>query len=145
MALQPQPTGKPLFKAPEQKPFKMAEGAQESPSSPNPARETLEALSGSGWQPITAAPQDPQARFLVRATVNGKPIGGTETLVRYRASRKMVGRKWQAALTIIDDRLGTKLGFRPTEWHPAAKEQLEHSTWDEALAKAAADAKARNV
>jgi hypothetical protein len=110
MALQ-QPTAKPLFKAPEQKPFKAAEGAIDAP--PSSARE---ALSGSGWQPIATAPQDPQARFLVRATVNGKPIGGTETLVRYRASRKMVGNKWQPALTIIDDRLGTKLGFRPTEW-----------------------------
>ena len=110
MALQ-QPTAKPLFKAPEQKPFKAAEDSHEvknhvAPPPPAPGE----------WQSIATAPQDPQARFLVRATVNGKPIGGTETLVRYRASRKMVGRKWQAALTIIDDRLGTKLGFRPTEW-----------------------------
>lgn len=132
MALQ-QPTAKPLFKAPEQKPFKVAEDAHEEDASP------------SDWQPISAAPKDPQAHFLVRATVNGKPIDGTETLVRYRASRKMVGRKWQAALTIIDDRLGTKLGFRPTEWHPASKEQMENCIWDDAVAKAAADAKARNV
>ena len=142
MALQ-QPTAKPLFKAPEQKPFKMAEAAQEHPQPPDASAKWPE--PSDGWQPISTAPQDPQARFLVRATVNGKPIGGTETLVRYRASRKMVGRKWQAALTIIDDRLGTKLGFRPTEWSQASKDQLEHSTWDEALAKAAADAKARNV
>ena len=136
-----QPNAKPIFKAPEQKPFKAAEEPEAIELKPRSEGITTVAANG-GWAPIACAPQDPQARFLVRATVNGKPIGGTETLVRYRPSRKMVGRKWQAALTIIDDRLGTKLGFRPTEWHPAAKEQLEHSTWDEALAAAA---KARNV
>jgi hypothetical protein len=129
----PQPT-KPIFNKPSgAAPFKVSEDA---PSPPRP---------NGDWQPISQAPQDPQARFMVRATVNDKPVGGTETLVRYRASRKMVGRKWQSALTIIDDRLGTKLGFRPTEWCPATKEQLEHCTWDQALANAATEAKARNV
>ena len=129
----PEPS-KPIFKGPEKKPFVVSAGPPESvqiPSAPQPA-------SPREWQPIAAAPQDPQARFMVRATVNGKPIGGTETLVRYRPSRKMVGRKWQSALTIIDDRLGTKLGFRPTEWCPATREQLGTSTWDETVAKAAA-------
>ena len=132
----PEPT-KPMFnKQTTTPPFKAAEEAPAKVIPRDLGKSSL--MSPDGWQPIAAAPQDPQARFMVRATVNGKPIGGTETLVRYRPSRKMVGRKWQSALTIIDDRLGTKLGFRPTEWCPATREQLGTSTWDEAVAKAAA-------
>lgn len=108
----PQPA-KPIFKVPEQKPFKMAEPPS-VPMSADPV--TAPAVHDGKWKPIATAPQTADAIFLVRATVNGEGIKGTETLVRYRASRKMVGRKWQPALTIIDDRLGTKLGFRPTEW-----------------------------
>lgn len=109
----PQPA-KPIFKAPEQKPFKASE--------PPPAaveKNPAPMLKKGEWKPIATAPQNSDAVFMVRATVNGEGIQGTETLVRYRASRKMVGRKWQPALTIIDDRLGTKLGFRPTEWKEA--------------------------
>lgn len=113
----PQPA-KPIFKAPEQKPFKAADEkpplASPTPSAPTPTE-------NDGWKPMTTAPETAETKFLVRATVNGKGVNGTETLVRYRMSRKMVGRKWQPALTIIDDRLGTKLGFRPTEWKEAEK------------------------
>jgi len=113
MALTQQP--KPIFKAPEQKPFKAHEPAPVADVPPPPR--------DGEWQPIETAPENADAVFMVRATVNGKPIGGTEMLVRYRASRKMVGSKWQPALTIIDDRLGTKLGFRPTEWAPAPEKK----------------------
>lgn len=110
-------SARPTIKMPEQKPFKVAEHAQEPkpitvggiPMVPDPFQ--------PDWQPIATAPQEPDAVFLIRACANGKPISGTETLVKYRASRKMVGGKWKPAFTIVDARLGTKLGFRPTEWH----------------------------
>lgn len=101
---------KPTFKAPEQKPFKIAE------TELKPRSDETAAIVETGWHPISTAPQDPNAEFQVRAMVNGKGISGTETLVRYRASRKMVGGRWQPAFTIIDAKLGTKLGFRPNEW-----------------------------
>ena len=126
---------KPIFKAPEQKPFKPANEPALAVAAPPP--------KDGEWKPIDTAPQDPMARFLVRASVNGKLVGGTEMLVRYRASRKMVGKKWQPALTIIDDRLLTKLGFRPTEWCEASEAMLNSSTWDGALKKAAEDAQKR--
>jgi hypothetical protein len=87
--------------APEQRPFKAAKE---------------EGLKNGEWQPMATAPKNADARFMVRATAGGKGVKGTETIVRYRTSRKMVGRKWQPSLVIIDDRLSTKLGFRPTEW-----------------------------
>lgn len=109
---------KPAFRAPEQKPFKAADT---KPPLASPAPSPLAPAENDGWKPMATAPEAAEAKFLVRATVNGKGVNGTETLVRYRMSRKMVGRKWQSALTIIDDRLGTKLGFRPTEWKEAEK------------------------
>ena len=120
----PQQPAKPIFKAPEQKPFKAAE-----PPSPPIGQEKAEAEPPktaprtNGWAPIDTAPEEADARFMVRASVNGKPIPSTETLVRYRPSRKMVAGKWKPGLTIIDDRLGTKLGFRPTEWAPVQEKK----------------------
>lgn len=102
---------KPAFKAPEQKPFKAAP----DPPPPVPPR-------SDGWAPLDTAPKEADAVFLVRAVANGKGIPSTETQVRYRASRKMVGGKWKPAFTIIDDKLGTKLGFRPNEWAPLPAE-----------------------
>lgn len=99
---------KPTLRMPEQKPFKVAT----EPVTPPQPRE-------DGWAPLDTAPQNADAVFLVRAVANGKGIPSTETQVRYRASRKMVGGKWKPAFTIIDDKLGTKLGFRPNEWAPS--------------------------
>ncbi len=103
---------KPTLKMPEQKPFKVSERAEAN----QPPSASAKWPEPSDWQPLSTAPQDPASVFMVRALANGKPISGTETRVRYRASRKMVGGKWKPAFTIIDDRLGTKLGFRPNEW-----------------------------
>ena len=114
-----QQPAKPFFKAPEQKPFKAAEPIphEAPPPAAQPALQPAPTVPPSSeWAPIATAPDDPDARFWVRVTVNGKPVSGTDTLVRYRGSRKMVGGKWKPSLTIIDDKLGTKLGFRPTEW-----------------------------
>lgn len=96
---------KPTLRMPEQKPFKVAD--DHAPSA---------TPRGDVWAPLDTAPQNADAVFLVRAVANGKGIPSTETQVRYRASRKMVGGKWKPAFTIIDDKLGTKLGFRPNEW-----------------------------
>lgn len=145
MAAPRQDPNKPTFKAPEQKPFQMAglEAGHEPPPPPAPpppasaaATKPAKATKPAGWQPIASAPQDESARFMVRATVQGKPISGTETVVRYRPSRKMVGRRWEKALSIIDDRLGTKLGFRPTEWRDLQESDVKSVSWDEAIAKA---------
>lgn len=106
-----------MAKTQSEQPFKVAEGAP-----PSPPVMKVAAPRTDGWAPLETAPEDATARFLVRATVYAKdgksrvPVAGTETLVRYRASRKRSGRHWVPALTIIDDRMGTKLGFRPTEW-----------------------------
>lgn len=97
---------RPTLKVPEQKPFKAA--SHDPPPVPQPRSD--------GWAPLDTAPKDADAVFMVRALANGKPVRGTETRVRYRASRKMVGGKWKPAFTIVDDKLGTKLGFRPNEW-----------------------------
>lgn len=81
------------------------------------AQKTVKNLDNKfGWQPIATAPQDPDARFWVRVCVNGKPVSGTDTLVKYRVSRKRSERKWVPALVIVDDKLSTKLGFKPSEW-----------------------------
>lgn len=133
----PQQPVKPTYKAPEQKPFKAAE--TEAPKQPVPPSPVLKQRSegiSKGWKPISSAPQAEDARFLVRATVNGNPVNGTETLVRYRKSRKMVGRRWEQALSIIDDKLGTKLGFRPTEWREPEVTDLKDVAWDAAIAEA---------
>ena len=102
---------KPQFKAaPDAPPMKVAAPAK--------------AESGDEWRPIATAPEDPDARFWVRVTVLGKdgismvPVFGTETLVAYRKTRTRKGGRWTQGLTIIDDRLRTKLGFRPSEWKP---------------------------
>lgn len=105
---------KPTFKAPDQKPFKAAEDPSMEMKSRGLGITTVAA--NGGWAPLDTAPQNADAVFLVRAVANGKGIPSTETQVRYRASRKMVGGKWKPAFTIIDDKLGTKLGFRPNEW-----------------------------
>jgi hypothetical protein len=105
---------KPTFKVPDKgPPLKPPPDMMEAPS---PAAPKAEATSPTAWQLIATAPTDEAARFMVRACVGGKPVPGTETIVRYRVTRKRVGRKWAPSLTIIDDRLETKLGFRPTEW-----------------------------
>ena len=106
---------KPTFKVPDKgPPMKPPPDMVEVPSTP--ARPSVESVVTSKWEPIACAPSDEGARFLVRTCVGGKPVPGTETIVRYRMTRKRVGRKWAPSLTIIDDRLETKLGFRPTEW-----------------------------
>lgn len=114
-------TAKPIFKQPDHSapPFKVTQKAETAPQ-PSAAPKTVDAPK-SDWQPLSTAPTDPNARFWVRVCVNGKPINGTDTLVRYRVTRKRENKKWVPALTIIDDRLGTKLGFRPSEWKPYGK------------------------
>lgn len=103
-----QQQSKPTLKLPEQKPFKMAQ--------PDTPLEVIAQPRSDKWAPLDTAPKEADAIFMVRALANGKPVLGTETRVRYRASRKMVGGKWKPAFTIVDDKLGTKLGFRPNEW-----------------------------
>lgn len=121
---------KPIFKAPEKKPFQMAAPEPSQPPQPSPPEPTK---PEAGWQPIATAPSklpsgddpgDRDVEFLVRATVLGRdgkrtPIANTETLVKYRMSRKMSGGRWTPAFAMIDAKLETKLGFRPTEWKPA--------------------------
>ena len=117
---------KPIFKGPDRPPFKASETPVQ-PTSPPPIAQPK--AQEATWKPIATAPQDADARFRVRVTVPSKdgkstvPVGGTETIVCYRGSRKMIKGKWAPALTIIDDRLGTKLGFRPTEWAPLPPEE----------------------
>lgn len=103
---------KPVIKGPDTPPFKAATDV------PPPVSRAAEPLV---WKPIDTAPQDVDARFKVRATKNGLPVNGTETVVRYRATRVRVGGRWQASLAIIHDVNLTKLGFRPTEWAEIAK------------------------
>lgn len=116
---QTQTPAKPMFKAPEKGP-PLKIGAVDVVHQ-STVHVMAEELVGPGWQPLSTAPKDPAARFWVRVCVNGKPVGGTETLVRYRVSRARINKKWVPSLTIIDDKLGTKLGFRPSEWKPEEK------------------------
>ena len=122
------PEQKPIFKAPEKKPFQPAA----EPPTPHPGKPEPAPVVAVDWKPIATAPNrlpngddpgDKDARFMVRATVLGRdgkrtPVPNTETVVRYRMSRKMSGGRWTPAFTIIDDKLETKLGFRPSEWKP---------------------------
>lgn len=106
------PDTKPTFKVSEKPPLKLPDDAKpQAPIPPAP-------IAKGDWQPMATAPQEPDARFVVRACVDGEPVNGTETVVRYRVSRKMVRGRWSHGLAIIDDKLETKLGFRPTEWKP---------------------------
>lgn len=127
---------KPAYKAPEQKPFKMGEPDMAKPVPPAAPVLKQAAPKLVPWKPIASAPQAETSRFMVRATVNGRIITGTETVVRYRMSRKMSGGRWTPSLAIIDDRLGTKLGFRPTEWRELRPEDVNETSWDAAIEKA---------
>jgi hypothetical protein len=117
------PEQKPTFKSPPAPPFKPSAQGAAPPTKPPVSDVAL--AEPSPWQPIATAPDDPDARFLIRVTTKDpktgepKPVGGTETLVRYRPTRKRVSGKWGSGLAMIDDRLRTKLGFKPTEWSPA--------------------------
>jgi hypothetical protein len=126
------PEQKPTFKSPPAPPFKPSAqaAAPAKPSDPTPENSvTLPPIGPDEWLPISTAPDDKDAKFRIRVTTKDpktgepRPVGGTETLVRYRPTRKRVGGKWKSALAMIDDRLGTKLGFKPTEWSPAPEEK----------------------
>lgn len=113
---------KPTFKGPDKPPMTPPADMLDGQSAAEPSTAPPPPV---GWKPMSTAPHDPQkdsnAKFMVRATVLNKdgehvPVGGTETLVRYRMSRARSGNRWVPALTLIDDRTGTKLGFRPNEW-----------------------------
>lgn len=115
------PAAKPTFKAPDKPPMSPP---LDMLGTPMPQTVGL-AMAEPTWKPMSTAPHDPEkdshAKFMVRATTLNKdgervPVGGTETLVRYRMSRARSGNRWVPALTLIDDRTGTKLGFRPNEW-----------------------------
>lgn len=111
---------KPVFRAPERSPMKVADTIP-PPQERAPAQSVPMASAPDGWQPISSAPKEKDAVFWVRVVVKGKSVSGTETLVRYRLSRKMVGGRWVGDhLVMIDDRLRTKLGFVPNEWKPEA-------------------------
>lgn len=102
---------KPTIKGADVPPFKAATEA----APPRAAAET------SAWKPIKTAPQDADARFMVRATKDGEPVKGTETVVHYRSTRVRIGGRWSASLAMIHDVNLTKLGFRPNEWREIEK------------------------